>query len=483
MNNEKDKNNLPEKWEISNLGEICSDPQYGWTTKASTKGDLFFLRTTDITSGRINWDQVPFCDIEPNEKEKYILHHGDIVISRAGSVGFSYLIKNPPKAIFASYLIRFKPKIDEKYVAFYLKSSSYWETIVEKKIGIAIPNVNASKLKQIRIPIPPKNEQCRIVEKIEELFTKLDAGMVTLEKVRAQLKRYRQAVLKAAFSGELTAEWRQKHSNVGAGSSRPLVASPTSETDEGANTAPLPNADIPDLPAGWEWTSITKLGEINRGKSKHRPRDDVKLFGGKYPFIQTGDVKNSKGLITKYSQTYNDFGLQQSQLWPVNTLCITIAANIADTAILGIEACFPDSVVGFIANEEKCLIKFIHYYFKTIKDRLESFAPATAQKNINLAILKNISVPLPTIEEQHQIVSEIERRFSVADEVEKTVENALKQAKRLRQSILKMAFEGRLVPQDPNDEPAEKLLARIKKQKEEMAQVKKQKGRKNDLQS
>ena len=338
--------------------------------------------------------------------------------------------------------------------------------------GTTRPRVNLFHIRNLVIPYCPFKEQNRIVEKIEELFAKIDSGIVGLEKVKAQLKHYRQSVLKAAFSGQLSADWSEKYADdVGAGLSHPSEQSVTKMKEElaaGGASVPLQKSDLSDLPAGWKWVSITKMGEINRGKSKHRPRDDAKLFGGKYPFIQTGDVKNSNGVITKFNQTYNDIGLQQSQLWPVNTLCITIAANIADTAILGIDACFPDSVVGFIAKEETCSTKFVHYYFKTIKDRLESFAPATAQKNINLAVLRNILIPCPKVREQNQVVDEIERRFSVADEVEKTVNNALKQAQRLRQSILKRAFEGKLVPQDPNDEPAEVLLARIKAEKQKL---------------
>ena len=101
----------------------------------------------------------------------------------------------------------------------------------------------------------------------------------------------------------------------------------------------------------WDYVTLDKLGSISRGKSKHRPRNDKTLFGGKYPFIQTADVKAAGLYLTEYTETYSDKGLAQSKLWPTGTLCITIAANIADTTILGIDACFPDSVMGFIPYE------------------------------------------------------------------------------------------------------------------------------------
>ena len=108
------------------MGEVCLQSQYGWTTSASSEGNLHLLRTTDITSGKIDWGSVPYCAEEPPEIEKYLLHDGDIVISRAGSIGFSLLIKNPEPAVFASYLIRFKPLIDEQYAKYFLQTPAYW---------------------------------------------------------------------------------------------------------------------------------------------------------------------------------------------------------------------------------------------------------------------------------------------------------------------------------------------------------------------
>ena len=109
--------------------------------------------------------------------------------------------------------------------------------------------------------------------------------------------------------------------------------------------------------------TIDQLGYLSRGRSRHRPRDSVHLYGGPYPFMQTGDVKHSGIYLNEYSQTYSEAGLEQSKIWPIGTLCITIAANIAETSILGIEACFPDSVIGFIPDSEKSDARFIKYYF------------------------------------------------------------------------------------------------------------------------
>lgn len=216
------------------------------------------------------------------------------------------------------------------------------------------------------------------------------------------------------------------------------------------------------LPPGWQIRTLDELGRLGRGKSKHRPRDDERLYGGPYPFIQTGDVRKANGFVRYHSQTYSEFGLAQSQLWPAGTVCITIAANIAETAILAYSACFPDSIVGLICNQSIVANKWIIIFFEYAKERISSFAPATAQKNINLEILTKLRIPTPPLQEQHLIISEVDRRLSAIEALESQVQKDLLRSKKLRQSILKRAFEGKLVPQDPSDEPASILLDRIR---------------------
>jgi type I restriction enzyme S subunit len=150
--------------------------------------------------------------------------------------------------------------------------------------------------------------------------------------------------------------------------------------------------------------SLDQLGNLSRGRSRHRPRDAAHLYGGPYPFIQTGDVKHAGLYISEYQQTYSDAGLQQSRLWPAGTLCITIAANIADTAILGMDACFPDSVIGFIADEKKADTRFVKYLFDaTIQRHVKQFAQGAAQDNLSQEKLLSIEFPVPDVTEQKRI--------------------------------------------------------------------------------
>ena len=137
-------------------------------------GKIHLLRTTDITSGKINWDTVPYCSEVPTDSEKYLITDGDIVISRAGSVGESHLIRNPQQSVFASYLIRFKPMINRDYFAFFLKSPYYWSVISDESLGTGVPNVNATKLRNCYFPLPPLAEQQRIVVKVNQLMATCD---------------------------------------------------------------------------------------------------------------------------------------------------------------------------------------------------------------------------------------------------------------------------------------------------------------------
>lgn len=181
--------------------------------------------------------------------------------------------------------------------------------------------------------------------------------------------------------------------------------------------------------------TLLELGEFGRGVSKHRPRNDPKLLGGEYPLIQTGDIANAGLYITSYNSTYSELGLKQSKMWDKGTLCITIAANIAKTSILEFDACFPDSVVGFTANEKTNNI-FIHYWFSFFQAILESQAPESAQKNINLKILSELKVIVPEKEKQDEFVEFIHQ----VDKSKVAVQKALDETQILFDSLMQKYF-------------------------------------------
>ena len=161
-----------------------------------------------------------------------------------------------------------------------------------------------------------------------------------------------------------------------------------------------------------EWKTLPEMAlDFGRGKSKHRPRNDERLYGGDIPFIQTGDIRNASHIITEYSQSYSELGLKQSKLWPKDTLCITIAANIAETSILGFDACFPDSVIGFVADPKKTSSAYVEYLLQSFKTRLEEKGreKSSAQSNINLGTFEQLELPFPPLAEQARIVAILDK--------------------------------------------------------------------------
>ena len=176
----------------------------------------------------------------------------------------------------------------------------------------------------------------------------------------------------------------------------------------------------------WELKTFDEIGFIGRGKSRHRPRNAEHLYGGEYPFVQTGDIKAANFRINDYSQTYNESGLAQSKLWKEGTLCITIAANIADTAILGIDACFPDSVIGFVPYDDKSDVRFVKYFFDIFQARMKSISTGAAQDNLSLEKLLTFKIPTPPLPTQRKIASIL----SAYDDL---IENNLKRIKLLEE--------------------------------------------------
>lgn len=278
-------------------------------------------------------------------------------------------------------------ELNQRYLYFYLISQR--NKILADCIGGAQPHISQGYVKNMRVPVPTKEEQQSIVEKLK--------GLTAIISQRQNEIELLDDLIKARFVE--------------------LFGDPVS------NSKGLPIATLPEL------------GEFGRGVSKHRPRNDPNLLGGDYPLIQTGAVAAAELYITDYSATYSELGLKQSKMWDKGTLCITIAANIAKTAILTFDACFPDSVVGFMANERTSNI-FIHYWFCFFQAILESQAPESAQKNINLKILSELKVINPSKEAQVEFESFVKQ----VDKSKVVVQEALDKVQLLFDSLMQEYF-------------------------------------------
>ena len=288
----------------------------------------------------------------------------------AGSGAYAGFVSWWEQPIFVSDAFTVKPRglLLARYCYHFLMNMQ--QQLHEFKSGGGVPHVYPRDVASVKIPIPcPENpnkslEIQREIVRILDIFTSLTAELTAeLTARKKQYNYYRDQLL--SFE-DRDVEWQT-----------------------------LPNMAL----------------EFGRGKSKHRPRNDARLYGGDIPFIQTGDIRGASHIIMQYSQTYSDFGLKQSKLWSKGTLCITIAANIAETSILGFDACFPDSVIGFVADPKKTSSGYVEYLLQSTKKKLEEKGKekSSAQSNINLATFEQLKLPFPSLAEQARIVAILDK--------------------------------------------------------------------------
>lgn len=293
-----------------------------------------------------------------------------------------------------------RPHVDPRFVFFFLTSDAFQhakDDAAGEGIMGGIKNADAAR---IEVSLPSLSEQQRIAALLAEAFESIATAEGNVEKNLQNAQALFESNLQAVFS-------------------------PRGE--------------------GWVEKPLVKVSkDFGRGKSKHRPRNDPKLYGGQYPFIQTGDVRNSDHLITSYSQTYNESGRAQSKLWPKGTLCITIAANIAETGILEFDACFPDSVIGVVVDEHVTSNRFLEYLLQSFKAHLQAQGKGSAQDNINLGTFEKQSFPFPDLNEQETIVSRLDALREETRSLEAIYRRKVDALGALRKSLLHQAFIGKL---------------------------------------
>lgn len=433
---------LPSSWVINRLGDFVHY-QKGKKPKSvvssmSMSHNIPYVNIRAFEKGIVdeftNGEGCVFCE----DNDFLMVWDG----SRSGYVGRAI------RGALGSTLVKVSfPGVNLSY-AYYFLQSKYLE-INSRAKGTGIPHVDPDLVWNYVFPLPPLAEQQRIVAKIEELFSELDKAIETLKTAQVQLKVYRQAVLKYAFEGRLT----------------------------------NPDVKEGELPEGW------KLKHLNEVTSKITDGEHFKpkTTNSGIPFLSAKDVRengvsfNSPLFISKETA---EKALQRCNPKLGDILIVSRGATVGRMCLVDTEKvfCLLGSVILLKVNDSVSN-KFLLYFLKSasVNQKIITVSGATAQQAIYLRDIKNIEVLLPNLDEQLNIVQEIESRLSVCDKIEESIEQGLQQAESLRQSILKKAFEGKLVPQDPNDEPASVLLDRIKAERAKVQPEKKSKKKKMEV--
>jgi type I restriction enzyme S subunit len=451
---------------MTRVGEIADiESGIGFPKKYQGKkdGDVPFYKVMDISKTAKksciyirNADNYISYDVLQNLKTSLIKQHSivfakigaAIALNRRAILASDALVDNNIMAVYSPPQF-----IEPRYLYYFFIT----QRLGELSRATTIPSIRKSDIEEIVIPLPPRSEQHRIVTKIEELFTQLDVGIASLKKAQMQLKRYRQAILKAAFEGKLTAEWRER--NIGKSRSPSQLIQDKSVFEP---HYPFTVDDLPKLPQDWCWRRLGLIVKNHDGQRIPIKREDRKQIQGNYPYY------GASGII----DYINDY-LFDGDFLLISEDGANLLARSTPIAFSAKGKFWVNNHAHVIQTLYEIHLQFLQHYINSI--RLEKYVTGTAQPKMTQKAMNSIPVPLPPIDEQLVVVTEIERLFSIADDVDKNLSNNLRQSEILRQSILKKAFEGKIVPQDPNDEPASVLLEIIKAEKAQITNLSKRK--------
>jgi type I restriction enzyme S subunit len=477
---------IPAGWAWSQLGYVTN---YGQTDKAdpgSVAPDTWVLELEDVEKGTSRLIERVRCADKPFQSQKNAFQIGDVIYGKLRPYLDKVIIADEEGVCTTEMVpMRGYAGLKSDYIRLFLKTPFFILLATNAAHGMNLPRLATEKAREAPFALPPIAEQQRIVAKVDELmalcdaleqesagamaahqslveillatlvnsadamnlardWARLESHFDTLFTTDASIDTLKQTILALAVRGKLV-----KQSDQDEAASELLERTVRGKADLIRQGLAKRDKALPrltsinppfELPSGWAWARFPELGILERGKSRHRPRNDPKLFSpGAYPLIQTGEVARATGLINETHSHYSELGLSQSKLWEKGTLCITIAANIADAAIMGFDACFPDSVVGFVPSKPMNDTRYFLYFIRTAKADLLRFAPSTAQKNINLGILETLLIPLPPLREMDEIVAKVEALMALCDALKARLADAAQTQRHLAAAITQRA--------------------------------------------
>ena len=422
---------IPESWMWCRLGSLCNIIN-GFTPSRSNpdfwNGDIPWFTIDDVREqGRfISYTNQYIADKAISRNSQRIIPPDTVLLCCTASVGeYAYTkIALTTNQQFNALVVRNENLSLVCSMYLYVFVQTLKSKIISGAGRTTFNFLSVGKLQQFLVPLPPLAEQKRIVAKTEELLPYIDRYAQAWSKLEQFNSRFpedmKKSLLQYAIQGKLVEQRPEE------GTAEELFAQIQAEKQRFIKAGKIkkekPLPEITDdekpfeIPESWMWVRLQQIGELSRGRSQKRPRNDPSLFvNGTFPFIQTGDVARANGHISHWTTMYNQDGVSQSRIWPSGTVCLTIAANIGDVAILDFDACFPDSVVGFNAYRPIISNEFFMYVLMCYKTILDKLSRSTAQKNINIEILSQIAFPLPPLAEQNRIVEKLEQLLPLCE--------------------------------------------------------------------
>ena len=481
---------IPSSWIWSRIQDVATTATGGTPSRSISEyfgGSIPWVKSGELGDCHVFETEETLSELGLKSSNAKLFPKGTLCIALYGATVGKLGILEVDAATNQAVCGIFLPDEVHRDFAFYYLASIR-RHLIEQGKGGAQSNISNGLVRETSIPIAPLNEQQRIVAKIEELFSDLDAGVAALKRAKANLKRYRASVLKAAVEGKLTAQWRAKHPAKEPASA--LLARilkerrlkweadqlakfaatkkepPKNWRDKYVEPSPPDTNGLPELPERWCWASVEQLGDVQLGRQRS-PKNRSNEFPTKY--IRAANLtENGLDLSDVMDMEFQPHELETYRLHPGDVL-LSEASGSPDQVGKPVvwngeieDCCFQNTVIRLRPvgmPSDYALTVFRHYY------RSKLFAKVSAGVGINhLSAGKFSALPFPLspLIEQTQIVTEVDEHLSQIDAAETQIAHGLLRAARLRQSILKRAFEGKLVPQDPKDESASALLERLR---------------------
>lgn len=509
----EDQKTLPIGWTLATIADLVGfdgvfcDGDWVETEDQDPQGDVRLIQLADVGDGNYRDRSNRFLTLrKARELRCTLLAPGDLLIARMPDpLGRACSFPGDTKqsvTVVDICIVRFESPVCSRWVMHQINTPQIRRAIAAHQSGTTRKRISRANLAIVTIPIPPLAEQERITAQLDELLSDLDAGVKALESVRAKLKQYRAAVLKAAVEGTLTAEWRKAHPDVEPASEllerilterrrRWEEAQLKKYEDAGKEppenwkaryvepVAPL-SGKPPPLPTNWLWASFDQVAWSLRSGSAQTSQRNVSA----YPVLKSSAVRHGRIDFTDLNYYSESTEVRQNNYLASDDLLITRLSGSVDyvgcCAVVGgtghEDVQYPDRI--FCARlGVPAIAPWVMSCFQTsmVRKVLEAAAKSTAgHQRISISDLVHLALPIPPLSEQEAITEAVEAQLSVIDHLESDLEAKLESAQALRQSILKAAFEGKLIPQDPNDEPASELLMRIAAERAERERLAKQ---------